>query len=384
MTLSANRQAILSLFVALGFAYSQADAQQPAPLRETVVTALGVRWSETPTALLVESVDPQSEAARIGLKAGDALVSINGQEVTTSEALAAALKKLAPGDALRVQFIRGNETFAKTMAMPDTRLNFYGAMVQFGADDRVQVGDVVPDSLAEKAGLKKGDLIISVAGHKTASPEDLSQLLTQLEAVKSVEPIEVKVRRPRETSTLTFAIERVPVVKTTAPAVVVPLPAETVVAQPAALALGMTVGVRANKVVVVKTLENGPAAVAGIQPGDILVSIGQKPIDSFDAVKAAIAGARPGDEIALAVQRRDKSGIYRIKAVKMPPDTVDLVLDTQAVPGGVVSAAVVPAEPADQTNLSTEVRLLRARVEQLEQIVKELSRRIEPQPRPLR
>jgi hypothetical protein len=70
--------------------------------------------------------------------------------------------------------------------------------------------------------------------------------------------------------------------------------------------------------------------------------------------------------------------------VKAVPDVVDILVDG-AQPAGVQPGAGIAgppalAEPADVAGLSTEVRLLRTRVEALEQIVKELTQSAEAKP----
>ena len=52
---------------------------------------------------------------------------------------------------------------------------------------------------------------------------------------------------------------------------------------------------------VVDVAEGTPAALAGIQPGDVIVRIGQTEVGSVDVLRAAIS--RAGDPTVLLVRR---------------------------------------------------------------------------------
>jgi S1-C subfamily serine protease len=322
---------------------------------------------------------------------GDVLMSVNGQEVTSGETLAASLRQVAPGGQFRIQLARGQETLVKTMTMPDSRVNMFGAFLQSGTGDLVQVGEVSPNTPAEKAGLLKGDVIISMAGQRPRSLADLSAFVAKLVANdKSADPIELQVQRPRELRPVTLIIERVP-----APALPpsAPAPRGVPAAEPGAMVLGVEVSVQGNRVTVVKPMPQGPAAAAGILPGDVLLGVGKKPIDSFAALSAAVAGHRPGDEVLVDLQRANKAGSIRVTAIQAgpnsPPDVVlhggqagvpaTVPAQVQTVPAQVQTGvqievpAGVPAEGSDVATLRNEVRMLRARVEALEQLVKQLT-----------
>src|SRR5688572_18412981 len=98
--LSVYRSVALLLSTAwLATCLSPSAAQQAG--ENKIVSALGIHWSDSPVGIVVERIDPQSPATKLGLKAGDVVISVNGREVTSGDELAATLKKLVPGDALR-------------------------------------------------------------------------------------------------------------------------------------------------------------------------------------------------------------------------------------------------------------------------------------------
>lgn len=56
-------------------------------------------------------------------------------------------------------------------------------------------------------------------------------------------------------------------------------------------------------VLIAGVLQNGPAAKAGLLPGDVIRSVGEHKVNTTQAVLNLIAATKPGDSIELAVQR---------------------------------------------------------------------------------
>ena len=65
----------------------------------------------------------------------------------------------------------------------------------------MKIGGVQGGSPAEQAGLKGGDVIIELAGHKIGGLEDYA---TVLRALKPGEPVEIVIRRGGQESRLTI------------------------------------------------------------------------------------------------------------------------------------------------------------------------------------
>jgi serine protease Do len=51
---------------------------------------------------------------------------------------------------------------------------------------------------------------------------------------------------------------------------------------------------------------DGPAAKAGIKPGDLIVKVGDKAVKGFDTMGEALASKKPGDKIGLTLSRDGK------------------------------------------------------------------------------
>jgi Do/DeqQ family serine protease len=58
-------------------------------------------------------------------------------------------------------------------------------------------------------------------------------------------------------------------------------------------------------VIITGVLQNGPAATAGIRPGDVITAVGGQPVKSVTELLSAVATLRPGLKATMTVQRRD-------------------------------------------------------------------------------
>ena len=74
------------------------------------------------------------------------------------------------------------------------------------------------------------------------------------------------------------------------------------------------VGLRVNAV-----SEGGPAHLAGIRPGDVLLSVNQVPASSAHAITDAIALSRPGQQMQLEVERNGQHFRASAIAAELPP-----------------------------------------------------------------
>ena len=52
-----------------------------------------------------------------------------------------------------------------------------------------------------------------------------------------------------------------------------------------------------------RVVEDGPAAAAGLEPGDILISVGGVATNSRDDLRAAMEGREPGEVVEVVIRR---------------------------------------------------------------------------------
>ncbi|MBL8800199.1 MAG: PDZ domain-containing protein [Planctomycetia bacterium] len=79
--------------------------------RETKLRgALGVELASKDEAVTLAAVHQDSPAAEAGLKAGDRLTQVQGQDVKNAEAVLRLVEKLSAGESLKLTIVRGAET----------------------------------------------------------------------------------------------------------------------------------------------------------------------------------------------------------------------------------------------------------------------------------
>jgi len=71
-------------------------------------------------------------------------------------------------------------------------------------------------------------------------------------------------------------------------------------------------------VLITGVLQNGPAARGGVQPGDVLVKVGDKPVQATGDLFAAVAALQPGSSVPLTVQRGAKQLDVKVTVGERP------------------------------------------------------------------
>jgi S1-C subfamily serine protease len=72
--------------------------------------------------------------------------------------------------------------------------------------------------------------------------------------------------------------------------------------------LAETFGVKAAEgVIITGVLQNGPAAQAGIRPGDVITRVGEQPVRNVSELLTRVAALKPGQAAPFAVQRQNQS-----------------------------------------------------------------------------
>ena len=71
--------------------------------------------------------------------------------------------------------------------------------------------------------------------------------------------------------------------------------------------LAETFGVKAKQgVIITGVLQNGPAAQAGIRPGDVITGVGKEEIGNVSELLSRVAGLKPGQPSTFKLQRQDE------------------------------------------------------------------------------
>jgi S1-C subfamily serine protease len=154
---------------------------------------------------LVSGVEPDSAAARAGLRQGDVIVAVDGEKLADNNALRNRVAGTKPGSKVAVEILRDgrsqtlNATLDAQTSDAKTRISGpdgadtqgFGMTVQpltpevarelelTGRRDGVVIRDVDPDGAAAAAGLRPGDVIAQVNGKAVTSASELKSALGQ-------------------------------------------------------------------------------------------------------------------------------------------------------------------------------------------------------------
>jgi serine protease Do len=216
---------------------------------------LGVRVADAKTAgVEIEEVEPDSAAAKAGLKAGDIVTSFDGERVRSARQFARLVRETAPGRTVKTTISRNDRSQDVEITMAEGRdtarlldrdllrerierfgdfdrlrdlpftFNFdfdfpgmtsggrLGVTVTeltdqlagyFGAKDGLLVTSVADGSAAAKAGIKAGDVITSINGGAVHSRGDLLQRLRD----GNDEDVTLGIVRDRKEMSVTAKIE---------------------------------------------------------------------------------------------------------------------------------------------------------------------------------
>ncbi len=185
-------------------------------------TFLGVVTEKSTAGVKINEVMKESSAEKAGLKIGDIITKVDNKDISTPDQLMEAIRSHKPNDEVKLYYKRGNkntdvklklgesEESARTFvfnsdkdfkngksfnfAMPPMpkMQGFGNRNFTWNMDNRVKLGVKVEDtqdnggakilnveegSAAEKAGLKKDDIITEMSGEKVNNVNDLRSVL---------------------------------------------------------------------------------------------------------------------------------------------------------------------------------------------------------------
>jgi serine protease Do len=170
------------------------------PVTQDIADSLSLKKAE---GALVAEPQKDGPAAKAGVEAGDVITAVNGQTIKDARELARVIGAIAPGATAKLDVLHQGKSKvvnltlgqllnkeAKADVGSDGKGSTHGtdvprlgmtvapaAKVDGAGKEGVVVTQVEPKSAAADRGLKKGDVILEVAGKSVSSPGDVSSAL---------------------------------------------------------------------------------------------------------------------------------------------------------------------------------------------------------------
>jgi serine protease Do len=109
--------------------------------------------------------------------------------------------------------------------------------------------------------------------------------------------------------------------------------------------------------------KDGPAAHAGILPGDVILSVGGRPIERYGELSGAIAAMRPGADAALTVWREGKERSIGVKVAELKEQQQLAARASKPTPhggdrAGALGLTVRPLAAAEKEQANTQGSLV--------------------------
>ena len=164
------------------------------PLTDALAESLGLKSTK---GALVSEAQPGTPAAAAGIKAGDTIVSVNGEKIDAPKDVIRRIGNMKPGEEVKLGIVRDGKDQSFTLklaAVPGDKIAKADASkadedggVKLGvqlapvkgkdgkAGQGVQVTAVDPDGLAAEQGLRKGDIILEIGGKTVTEPKDVKE-----------------------------------------------------------------------------------------------------------------------------------------------------------------------------------------------------------------
>jgi serine protease Do len=182
-----------------------------------------------------------------------------------------------------------------------------------------QIGTCRPNSPAAKAGLKAGDRFVEVEGVQIERAAQVKEQISRRYAGDTIHVVVLRDNKRQE-----FDVELIAKLEPYQRPFLGVLPMRT---QP---------GEHPPGTVVRYVYADSPAAKAGIEPVDLLVSLDGKAVKDREELRQAVAAREPGDEVTLEVRRGNETLKLKAQLGGLP----------EAIPAGPLPPARVSGKPA--------------------------------------
>lgn len=340
---------------ALGSAVEQLTPNSPESNHEFEVSVIQV---EQEPGVLLLGVAADSPAAEIGLRRGDILLAVDGEEVNTPSELRTAIREREPGTTVTLLVLRCEEPEEMVVTLGEDESGehaYLGVSLQpqmpgdlhfhsLGEGEfeiereliyepAALVQEVVENSPAEEVGLQEGDRITAVDGERVTMARPLASIIRSFAVGDTVE---LEFERDAESMTVEVTLAEHPDEEGAAfLGVHVARHAEFGLGELPAFPMPhlehFEFGEGTYTGAVVTEVAAGSAAeAAGVQEGDLIQSVDGEPLDEPGVLVELIAAREPGDEVELAIMRDGEELILRAVLGASPDDETAAYLGVSA------------------------------------------------------
>ena len=283
--------------------------------------------TSTEKGLVVVLVQQDSAADKAGVKRGDILLKIDDQETNTLADYKTALSNHKAGDQVKLTVTHGDEQLTLTATLTDNNgrpdlglLPFGGRFARGGhtmsfafpggsaavpiSGTQTVVIDVSAGGPADKAGIKRGDAIVSVDSKKLDATNVLSDVIS---AYKPGDVVTLQIVSPGQSQRDVKVTLGENPSKKGAAYLGVTYREDWRMKQ---ISQGETLPFVPNGVsgaTIISVTANSPAAKAGLKQGDTIMAIDGETVNSPQALSTAVSAHKPGDSVTLSVKHSDNS-----------------------------------------------------------------------------
>ncbi|MBL4847423.1 MAG: PDZ domain-containing protein [Planctomycetes bacterium] len=337
------------------------SAARPSPIRPSPRprrATLGVRVQERANGapgLEVIEVRPNTAAAKGGVRVGDVILRWANFKIRTMDDLGSAMARLKTAGATQMHLLRAGKQISVRLPSlsgvptPLAKRPRLGLQVEAGESGRgLMVIAVAPNSIAAKAGFRKGDLLIAIARKRTATLDALGAVLRGLKAGQRVVAVVI---RDGGAKRIAFAWSQ----STSRPTR--PTPTRPTPTRPTPSAAQGYLGVylpdsngTGAGVLIEGAVVGSPADAAGLRSGDRILSVDGRSVSSKEQLGKSLRSKRAGSTVALMVARGTRQLGLKIvlgeRGKKTPPQPKTRPTPTPSAGGGAWLGASIQDGPS--------------------------------------
>jgi membrane-associated protease RseP (regulator of RpoE activity) len=295
----------------------------------------------------------------------------------------------------------------KDLGMSDSWLGVYTQTVDndlkdafnLSSDHGVVIKQIIPDSPADKAGLRTGDIILKLDGTALTSSEQLAEMVgnhnpgdkINLEVISrgKTEDLDVTVGSRSDDRIMTLAPGKSPgsalnnyytklysSTKSELSDSYIGVNLQSMTKQ-----LGEYFGVKdGNGVLVAEVMDDSPASKAGLKAGDIIVALDGNPVSGPSDVQKAIRDKEKGDKVTLGILR-DKVSRELAVEVDESPDNYFGMSNLPQFPGLDEDYFFAPSMrgllPGNFDNDAPDLKSMQETIEKLQKQMEEMQKKFD-------